>query len=182
MTLKNNWANGDTFTPAAANDMANAVNNIAFRGPVDLRDYSDVSAAQWKTNTGASYTSGQYTLTNSTPFTSADVGKIVIVSEANGSGANGGYLRWMATILSVSSGVATLNTAAPSTASGVRVQWGFDGTTAINTALAALADESSTEPREAFLPGWYRATQIVVPGSVTLRGAGWGSYGGAGLG
>jgi hypothetical protein len=26
VTLKNNWANGDTFTPAAANDMANAVN------------------------------------------------------------------------------------------------------------------------------------------------------------
>lgn len=26
MALKNNWANGDTFTPAAANDMANAVN------------------------------------------------------------------------------------------------------------------------------------------------------------
>jgi hypothetical protein len=88
----------------------------------------------------------------------------------------------MATILSVSSGVATLNTAAPSTASGVRVQWGFDGTSAINTALASLANESSTQAREAFLPGWYRATQIVVPGSVTLRGAGWGSYGGNGLG
>jgi hypothetical protein len=26
VALKNNWANGDTFTPAAANDMANAVN------------------------------------------------------------------------------------------------------------------------------------------------------------
>lgn len=26
MTLKNNWVNGDIFTPAAANDMANAVN------------------------------------------------------------------------------------------------------------------------------------------------------------
>lgn len=183
MTLKNNWANGDTFTPAAANDMANAVNNIAYRGAVDLRDFSAVSAAQWKTNTGASYTSGQYTLTNSTPFTSSDVGKIVIVNEASGSGANGGYLRWKANIVSVnSSGVATLDAAAPSTASGVRVQWGFDGTSAINAALSSLADESSTQPREAFLPGWYRATQIVVPGSVTLRGAGWGSYGGAGLG
>ena len=26
MALKNNWVNGDVFTPAAANDMANAVN------------------------------------------------------------------------------------------------------------------------------------------------------------
>jgi lysophospholipase L1-like esterase len=31
MALKNNWANGDTFTPAAANDMANAVNAIDVR-------------------------------------------------------------------------------------------------------------------------------------------------------
>jgi hypothetical protein len=29
MTLKNDWANGDLFTPAAANDMADAVNAIA---------------------------------------------------------------------------------------------------------------------------------------------------------
>jgi hypothetical protein len=29
VALKNNWANGDTFTPAAANDMANAVNAVA---------------------------------------------------------------------------------------------------------------------------------------------------------
>ena len=28
MALKNNWANGDTFTPAAANDMANVVNAV----------------------------------------------------------------------------------------------------------------------------------------------------------
>jgi hypothetical protein len=28
MPLKNDWANGDLFTPAAANDMANAVNNV----------------------------------------------------------------------------------------------------------------------------------------------------------
>jgi hypothetical protein len=28
VALKNNWANGDTFTPAAANDMANAVNGV----------------------------------------------------------------------------------------------------------------------------------------------------------
>ena len=27
MPLKNNWVNGDLFTPAAANDMANAVNS-----------------------------------------------------------------------------------------------------------------------------------------------------------
>ena len=31
MPLKNNWVNGDLFTPAAANDMANAVNAVAYR-------------------------------------------------------------------------------------------------------------------------------------------------------
>jgi hypothetical protein len=30
MTLKNDWQNGDLFTPAAANDMANAVNGAAY--------------------------------------------------------------------------------------------------------------------------------------------------------
>ena len=36
MALKNNWANGDTFTPAAANDMANAVNGVR---PVLVSNY-----------------------------------------------------------------------------------------------------------------------------------------------
>jgi len=39
MPLKNNWQNGDTFTPAAANDMANAVNAI---GTVNVKNYGAV--------------------------------------------------------------------------------------------------------------------------------------------
>jgi len=42
MPLKNNWANGDTFTPAAANDMANVVN--AF-GPPTATGQAVVTAA-----------------------------------------------------------------------------------------------------------------------------------------
>jgi hypothetical protein len=37
MPLKNNWVNGDLFTPAAANDMANAVNNLNI--VTNVKDY-----------------------------------------------------------------------------------------------------------------------------------------------
>jgi len=40
MPLKNDWANGDTFTPAAANDMADAVNAIATE-TVFVENYRD---------------------------------------------------------------------------------------------------------------------------------------------
>ena len=40
MALKNDWANGDLFTPAAANDMANAVNNVNFM--LNVKDYGAV--------------------------------------------------------------------------------------------------------------------------------------------
>jgi parallel beta-helix repeat protein len=40
MPLKNNWQNGDLFTPAAANDMANAVNAIASE-TVFVENYRD---------------------------------------------------------------------------------------------------------------------------------------------
>jgi hypothetical protein len=40
MPLKNNWANGDLFTPAAANDMADAVNAIASE-TVFVENYRD---------------------------------------------------------------------------------------------------------------------------------------------
>jgi hypothetical protein len=40
MPLKNDWANGDLFTPAAANDMANAVNNVNI--VCNVKDYGAV--------------------------------------------------------------------------------------------------------------------------------------------
>ena len=42
MPLKNDWANGDTFTPAAANDMANIVNNAGTRTAFNVKDYGAV--------------------------------------------------------------------------------------------------------------------------------------------
>lgn len=154
-------------------------------GPVDLRDWPDIRKAQWKFALAA-YTSGGFTLTNNTtPFTDADVGKIVVDAHTHGEA------RWMANIVSVNgSGVATLDSATPRTHTNSAIHYGFDVTEALNAALLAVAGYSALgpdwpdmaladgmTPREVYLPGWYRASQVVVPAQLTLRGAGWGSYG-----
>jgi hypothetical protein len=144
---------------------------------VDLREWDSVRVADWLTSPDAVCTQGQSTVTNtSLPFTAADAGKILIVNEKSLS--LGVVNRWMTTITGVdAAGVAAVADAAPFTATGVRAQWGFDGTDAINAALAevsALA-YSSGGNRDVYLHGTYRATQIVVPHRVSLRGGGWGS-------
>ena len=55
MPLKNDWQNGDTFTPAAANDMANLVNSA-----VQLTTASEVMGIRTKTSTtyGTGYVFG----------------------------------------------------------------------------------------------------------------------------
>lgn len=139
------------------------------RSIADLRDWDAVKQAQWTTRLGYSYTAGQSTISNSSfPFTSADVGKTVIVLQSNTDDW------WSATITSVnSSGVAQLDRTAPvSTFGGGRVRFGFDGTTAINAALAEVAGDSS-RPREVYLTGGrYRLSQLVVPNNLILRGTG----------
>lgn len=143
---------------------------VADGGGIDLRQWPGIAKAQWKSTLGATYTSGQSTITNTvTPFTSADVGKIIIVNNYH---AGPTFTRWMATITSVVSGVAHLDTTCPSTASGERILWGFDVTTALNAALQEIAADGYT-PKQAYLPGVYRASQIVIPIGVTLNGAGW---------
>lgn len=142
----------------------------ADRGIVDLRDWDAIRDGQWQNTLGAAYSTGVATMTNSvTPFTSADVGKVVIVNENQSPAPY--FKRWTATILDVDGGVATLDTVAPSNAGNQRVRWGFDITDALND---ALSDIQSVTPREAYLPGYYMASQIVVPNGVILRGAGWG--------
>ena len=167
MALKNNWQNGDTFTPAAANDMANAVNvRAAIRG-IDLRDYPNVLAANWTTFLGAGITSGSTTITNSTnSWISADVGKVVMVLRSNG--------QWFkSTITAVASASsATLADAAPVTESNKRCRYGFDGTTAINSALAAVQAQADG-PVDVYLGGNYRLTQLVIPSNIVLRGVAW---------
>lgn len=142
---------------------------------VNLWDWDDIRDGQWHQSvSGASFTSGQFTLSNpSRPFTSADVGKLVIVNETPDGG--GFFTRWMATIVDVSSGVAELDVAAPSSGSGLTVTWGFDVTDALNDALAEVAADSES-PRDCYLWGRYRASQIVQPNRVYLRGSGWGNY------
>ena len=49
MPLKNNWQNGDTFTPAAANDIANAVNSAVVKGELVL-NFADYGACNGSTN------------------------------------------------------------------------------------------------------------------------------------
>lgn len=141
--------------------------------PADLRDWNGIS--EWKSTLGAQYTHGKNTLRNQEiAFNKSDIGKVVIVSEEHVAEA---YTRWMANIMDVDArGVATLDANAPSSAGNQRVQWGFDCTTVINNALAELSADFRT-PREAYLPGRYRLTQLVMPPHVVLRGSGWGNYG-----
>ena len=149
-------------------------------GVVDLRDWDGIRNGQWRSSLGATYTSGQTHLQNTvTPFTAADIGKVVIVNNAH-PGVDE-FTRWMATIVDVSGGVAELDTPAPSSATNERVYWGFDITDALNAALLELASGLHV-PREAYLPGTYRATQVVIPSLVTLRGSGWGVYSASGAG
>lgn len=84
MTLKNNWQNGDTFTPAAANDIANAFNTMS------ATDISDSTPTGRALVTAASAAAGRSTLDVSevsvdgsrvttydidpTPLTASDVG------------------------------------------------------------------------------------------------------------
>jgi hypothetical protein len=175
MPLKNNWQNGDTFTPAAANDMANAVNGAAARRSTsyDLRDDANVLAANWKTFLGAGITSGSTTITSSTnSWTSADVGKVVMVLQtSDGGGVAGQWFKSTITAVASSSS-ATLANAAPATQSGRRCRYGFDGTTAINSALAAVQAQTDG-PVDVYLGGNYRLTQLVIPSNVILRGVAW---------
>lgn len=142
-------------------------------GPIDLRRmHPKIAAGQWQTTLGAAYTSGQYTMTKPGGWSAADVGKIVIANEDPTS--PGIFKRWMGKILSVNGGgVATLDTAAPSTVEGQRIVYGFDITVELNAALAAIAI-LGFNPREAYLPGYYRLSQLVIPRGVNFRGAGWG--------
>ena len=117
-------------------------------------------------------------MTNSvTPFTKYDIVKVCITNEDGA--VEGGvrhFYRMKQTIVDVdSSGNATMSAPATGNASGQRIHWGFDSTSAINSALATLAADPSGV-HEAYLPGRYRATQIQVPIGMTLRGAGWGWY------
>jgi hypothetical protein len=175
MPLKNDWQNGDLFTPAAANDMANAVNSAATKRSTnyDLRDFPNVLAANWKTFLGAGITSGSTTITSSTnSWTAADVGKVVMVLQtADGGGVAGQWFKSTITAVASSSS-ATLANAAPATQSGRRCRYGFDGTTAINSALAEVQAQSDG-PVDVYLGGNYRLTQLIIPQNVILHGVAW---------
>jgi hypothetical protein len=141
---------------------------------INLRDWDAVRNANWKSLLGASYSVGSAILntsgcTDGTPLTAADVGKVIMLL-LDGTGAENW---WKGTILSVSSGVATLSNPI-SVGSGYigRVRYGFDGTTAINEALAEV-DATSSGSVEVYLGGSYRLTQLVIPEHVTLRGMHW---------
>jgi hypothetical protein len=54
MPLKNDWANGDLFTPAAANDMANAVNSSNSNGGTTL-NFIDYGVCDGTTNDRAAF-------------------------------------------------------------------------------------------------------------------------------
>lgn len=167
----------DVTDTQAARTYLGVLGSDDLSGPVDLRlVYPDIANAQWESSLGGEFASGEnWVKNNVTPFTSADVGKIVIAN--NNDSVDGVFTRWMATITAVSdSGVATLDSAAPtSSTNNARINWGFDVTTALNAALAEIA-ASTTSTREVYLSGRYRASQIVVPNRLYIRGSGWGNY------
>ena len=137
MALKNNWANGDTFTPAAANDMANAVNSSASilvidptQAPYNVKmdRYTTTSASMSSSTNPTQLTVGGYT------FTSADIGKVVKVVGAAAAGAN-----LKTTITGVSAGKAVLASPCLTTVSAAFAMFGTDNA----TALASLFDDLS---------------------------------------
>jgi hypothetical protein len=95
MALKNDWQNGDLFTPAAANDMANAVNNLDIF--INVKDYGAVGNGVTDDTTAieAAYTAsgtsgciffpaGSYVY-NGTGLNSASGNRIRVYGAANGS-------------------------------------------------------------------------------------------------
>ena len=135
--LKDDWANGDLFTPAAANDMADAVNNAATIVTIDPTASPYGVKMDRYTTTQASMSSStnptHLTVTGYT-FTSADVGKVVKVVGAATAGAN-----LKTTITGVSSGKAVLASPCVTTVSGVFAMFGTDNATALATLFTDLA-------------------------------------------
>lgn len=171
---------------AAARAAIGAVSFSESPGPVDLRSWDAIKNGQWTRAMGA-WSSGGHTITNNIhPFTQRDVGKLVI-DDNTGFGAT----RWFTEIVSVNAfGVATVADALPYNKTNDPFSYGFDITDDLNAALAEIAGSpasgsypaqilsgSGMAVREAYLPGWYRCSRIVVPLQLTLRGAGWGTYG-----
>jgi hypothetical protein len=112
--------------------------------------------------------SGSHSLTSSTAnFSSADIGKLVVVFGAGSGGAN------LATTISsvTNSTTVVLTASAGTTVSGAVVRWGTDDTSAINSAITAAATSGGT----VFFPqGVYCVGSAIntVPGAVWLQGTG----------
>jgi hypothetical protein len=170
--LKNDWANGDLFTPAAANDMADAVNNAATIVTIDptaspygvKMDRYTTNAASMSSSTNPTH----LTVTGYT-FTSADVGKVVKV---NGAAAAGAKLK--TTITGVSSGKAVLASPCITTVSGAYAMFGTDNGTALNTLFNDLGYNGRDRKlsRTAVFPmgaAMYSGT-LIFPNRGTVKG------------
>ena len=135
--LKDDWQNGDLFTPAAANDMADAVNNAATIVTIDpTASPYGVKMDRYTTNAAAmsSSTNPTHLTVTGYTFTSADVGKVVKV---NGAAAAGAKLK--TTITGVSAGKAVLASPCVTTVSGAYAMFGTDNATALNTLFNDLS-------------------------------------------
>jgi hypothetical protein len=151
------------YAPLGADSLVPAV-HLPARTAVNLRDWVDVAAANWKTFLGLNSTAGSTTVSN-VPFTAADVGKVIVVKQTSGEW-------WMTTIASVAGTSAVVDDPAPATGTNLRCNYGFDGTAAINSALAEI-NASADGPTEVYLGGSYRLTQLVIPSKVRLSGVPW---------
>lgn len=124
--------------------------------------------ANGKTVTDAAITAGQATLSSaSAAFTSADVGKLVVVV---GAGATA-TAALSTTILSVSGGVATLAASAGTTVSGAECFYATNDTTACQACLTAAAAVNGT----AIFPHGdmgLSATLTTGSGPLSIRGQG----------
>ena len=164
-------AAGAAAAPLAARDAIDVPAAIVeSRTAINLRDWPNVLAANWATFLGAEFTVGSNQIRN-TPWTSDDAGKIAMIL------VNNTTMQWWKTsILSVANGVATVSSEAPDVGSSenanARVRFGFDGTDAINNALAEVNDQADG-PVDVYLGGNYRLTQLVVPPNVRLHGVSW---------
>ncbi len=179
---------GGYFAGADAESVLAELGALKDGGAIPLIPQSFGAAADGKTFADGVMTTGSNVLSSASyTFTSADIGKHIVVNGAGaaaGAGTAGGFL--VSTITGVSSGDALLADNAAADVTGVAgaaayAAGGFVFGTDDTVALQAWLDELGTSypiSRVGFVPlGMYLFSQIVIPPRAVIRGAGWGNYG-----
>jgi hypothetical protein len=189
-TSRTAWTSGELNKLAEDVSGVEAIVNVGLMPALNVKtvygakgDYTHFSSAGTNLNDGA-MTNGSATLAcaSTTPFTSADVGKVISVP---GAGVAAATLNTTIAAF-VDSGHVTLASTASATVSGQTISYGTDDTGAIQAALDAAANGGTAFNQGAivyFPAGRYLVAGLTLSGSgVTLLGCGIGDTASGGFG